>query len=214
MRTNLQRNPRVIRIASALSADRLRVIGGLHAVWSLADEQTEDGNLPGYTLAVIDEMIGWIGFCAALEAVDWVKQDSSGVTFLRFEEHNGKSAKRRAQESVRKASARSSATDADKKRTREEKRRVTTPISPNGDFELFWKSYPRKEAKQKASQAFKKLHPANGDVERMLAALEAAKKTEQWQRDDGKFIPHASTWLNGRRFEDEGTLFSKPKIDC
>lgn len=123
MRTGLQRHPRVVRIASALNADRLRVIGGLHAVWSLADEQTEGGELGGYTFATVDEMIGWRGFCKALKAVDWATESKSGVTFPRFEKHNGLSAKRRAQESDRKRSARASAPDADKKRSREEKRR-------------------------------------------------------------------------------------------
>lgn len=127
MRTNLQRNPRVLRIASALNADRLRVIGGLHAVWSLADEQTEDGRLDAYSFQTIDEMIGWSGFCKALNDVDWIHQDERGVTFPRFDEHNGASAKRRAQEADRKrsarASAKASASQADKKRTREEKRR-------------------------------------------------------------------------------------------
>jgi hypothetical protein len=131
MRTNLQRNPRVLRISSALNADRLRVIGGLYAVWSLADEQTEDGLLEAYTFKTIDEMIGWPGFLQALESVKWASETPEGVVFVNFTEHNGKSAKRRAQESDRKRSARESAkpsasnadTHADKKRTREEKRR-------------------------------------------------------------------------------------------
>lgn len=123
MRTGLQRHPRVVRISSALQSDRFRVIGGLHAVWSLADEQTEGGELEGYTFATVDEMIGWPGFCSALKAVDWAVEGKSGVTFPRFEKHNGQSAKRRAQEADRKRDARASAPEADKKRTREEKRR-------------------------------------------------------------------------------------------
>jgi hypothetical protein len=49
MRADLRRHPKVVRMVSALNADRLRVVGGLHAVWSVFDEQTEDGFLPGYT---------------------------------------------------------------------------------------------------------------------------------------------------------------------
>lgn len=139
MRTNLQRDPRVMRIVSACKADvcpqgvqkvsdRLRVIGALHAVWSLADEQTEDGRLDGYSYETLDEMIGWPGFCLSLESVGWISRDAQGVVFTRFDEHNGKSAKRRAQDSgrkkvVRKLSAETSAPKADKKQTREEKRR-------------------------------------------------------------------------------------------
>lgn len=208
MRTNLQRNPRVLRMASALNADRLRVIGGLHAAWSLADEQTEDGCLDAYTFQTIDEMIGWTGFCAALEAVGWITQDAQGVVFPRFDQHNGASAKRRAQESDRKrvvrasakVSADPSATDADKKRTREEKRREEQ-VHPQ--FDVFWKAYPKKVAKPDALKAWQKAKIVNGDFERVMTALDRYKQSGQWTKDEGKFIPHPSTWLNKRRFDDE-----------
>jgi hypothetical protein len=35
--------------------------------------------------------------------------------------------------------------------------------------------------------------------------LALQRQSAQWQRDDGQFIPHPSTWLNGRRWEDEGS---------
>lgn len=54
MRMDLHRHPKVVRIMSALGADRLRTIGGLHAVWCLFDEQSEDGFLDGYTPKIID----------------------------------------------------------------------------------------------------------------------------------------------------------------
>jgi len=28
-------------------------------------------------------------------------------------------------------------------------------------------------------------------------------QSESWNRDGGRYIPHPSTWLNGRRWEDE-----------
>lgn len=72
-------------------------------------------------------------------------------------------------------------------------------------FDVFWSSYPKKVAKQDALKAFLKLKLQNGDFDKALSSLEAAKKSDQWRRDGGKFIPHAATWLNGRRFEDEVT---------
>jgi hypothetical protein len=36
-----------------------------------------------------------------------------------------------------------------------------------------------------------------------MAGLENHKKSQQWVKDNGQFIPHASTWLNGKRWEDE-----------
>lgn len=135
MRTDLLTDPRVVRISSALNADRLRTVGGLHAVWSLFDTHSADGTLEGYTYDVIDDLIGWPGFCKALEKVGWVTTTGESVALPRFEEHNGRTAKRRAMENDRKKRGRVSAddadedsagdadTDADKKRAREEKRR-------------------------------------------------------------------------------------------
>lgn len=125
IRKSLTRDPRVVRISSALNADRLRTIGGLVSAWCLLDEQTEDGKLEGYTPEVFDELVGVPGIAAAMASVNWLELGDGFLAAPRFEEHNGHSAKRRAQENVRKMSAR----DADKvpqpKRTKSalEKRR-------------------------------------------------------------------------------------------
>lgn len=37
----------------------------------------------------------------------------------------------------------------------------------------------------------------------MLVALARQRNSDDWQRDDGRYIPHPTTWLNGRRWEDE-----------
>jgi hypothetical protein len=124
MRIDLASSPKVVRIASALRADRLRVIGGLHAVWCLFDVHSVDGNLDGYTFEALDEMIGFPGFGQAMASVGWIEDRGDSLAAPRFDEHNGQSAKRRAMESERKRESRkTSASDADKMRTREEKRR-------------------------------------------------------------------------------------------
>jgi hypothetical protein len=43
-------------------------------------------------------------------------------------------------------------------------------------------------------------------LEQMLSAIARSKRTEQWQKDGGKFIPMPTTWLNQRRWEDEGIV--------
>jgi hypothetical protein len=124
MRADLATSPKVVRIASALRADRLRVIGGLHAVWCLFDTHSTDGKLDGYSSEALDELIGFPGFAAAMVAVEWLYEIADGLATPRFDEHNGQSAKRRCVESERKREARKvSAPDADKVRSREEKRR-------------------------------------------------------------------------------------------
>ncbi|MBY4947028.1 conserved phage C-terminal domain-containing protein [Cupriavidus respiraculi] len=124
MRTDLFTHPKVVRIASALKADRLRTVGGLMSVWCLFDAHSVDGKLEGYSLATIDDLIGWPGFAAAMNAVGWLDEGEESLVLPSFDTHNGQSAKRRAQDADRKREVRNlSASEADKKRTREEKRR-------------------------------------------------------------------------------------------
>lgn len=133
MRVDLPTHPKVVRIASACKADRLRVIGGLLSVWGLFDAHSIDGQLEGYTPDVLDETIGFPGFSAAMIGVGWLEFDGFSLWMPQFEEHNGQSAKKRAQDADRKRNDRnSSASQADKKRTREEKNREEkdTPQSP------------------------------------------------------------------------------------
>lgn len=69
------------------------------------------------------------------------------------------------------------------------------------DFEAFWKEYPRKVSKRMALKAWQKL-----DFIDQTAALEAITQHKAyWQAKEIEtdFIPHASTWLNQGRWEDE-----------
>lgn len=136
MGKDLLTHPKVVRMSSALRADRLRTVGGLFAVWCLFDTHSADGQLSGYTPEALDELVGFPGISSAMESVGWLSHDEEGVFLPRFEEHNGQSAKRRAQETDRKREERkTSACDADKKRTREEKRREEkkSPSLRSGD---------------------------------------------------------------------------------
>ena len=70
-------------------------------------------------------------------------------------------------------------------------------------FEAFWSIYPRKVAKAYAKQKFwAKVPTFPTNPEDLLNAVERAKESEQWQKDNGKFIPHPSTWINGERWTD------------
>ena len=73
------------------------------------------------------------------------------------------------------------------------------------DFETFWKEYPKKKSKGDAEKAFSKLDIKNGLVDKILAALIVAKKSDSWVKDNGQFIPYPATWLNRRGWEDEFT---------
>lgn len=137
LKVDLSTNPKVVRISSALKADRLRTVGALHAVWSLFDTHSEHGELVGYSPEILDEMIGWKGFSSAMISVEWLSVNDNSLSMKDYEEHNGTSAKKRAQDSVRKMSARK----ADKRPNNvpsevgpeKEKSKNISPIVPGGD---------------------------------------------------------------------------------
>lgn len=77
-------------------------------------------------------------------------------------------------------------------------------------FDEFWTAYPRHVAKQDAAKAFAKLRADDALLRRILAALDVAKRSDDWRKDGGRFVPHPATWLNGRRWEDELTPVEVP----
>lgn len=118
MRGNLWDDPRVSAICDVADSTEAAVIGALYWLWASADQHTEDGELPGLSLRQIDRKTGLSGFAEAMVQVGWLETTDSGVRIVRFEEHNGSSAKRRGLDAQRKASVRKmSASDTDKART-------------------------------------------------------------------------------------------------
>ena len=82
----------------------------------------------------------------------------------------------------------------------EKKRGCGGKEKPTALFEQFWEAYPRKDGSKKlASEKFKALNPDSALFAAILSAIDQAMKSEQWQIK--KFIPHAATWLNQRRWE-------------
>lgn len=70
-------------------------------------------------------------------------------------------------------------------------------------FGTFWQEYPRKIAKPAAKRAWDKLRPNEELLRKMIEAVKGWRRSDQWQKDGGEFIPHPATWLNQRRWEDE-----------
>jgi len=70
-------------------------------------------------------------------------------------------------------------------------------------FERFWKAYPKKVGKGAAEKAFAKYKPDDMLTDRMIRAVEEAKRSDQWRKDGGQYIPNPATWLNQKRWEDE-----------
>lgn len=81
---------------------------------------------------------------------------------------------------------------------REEKRRGEVP------FSSFWDLYPRHEKRPKAETTWKNL--TIKDQKAAMAALPS--HIEVW--DNPKYIPHATSWLNQKRWEDDLGSVTKP----
>lgn len=146
MRDNLWDDPRVTRICDLCDCGEAQAIGALYWLWATADQHTEDGILPGLSLRQIDRKTGVQGFAQAMCEIGWLADHPEGVRLIRFDEHNGSSAKRRSLDAQRKANVRKpSASDADNERTKtgqrveleeeeeEEKRRDKTQSPDEGE---------------------------------------------------------------------------------
>ena len=76
-------------------------------------------------------------------------------------------------------------------------------------FNRLWAGFPpridRKSGKQYARQVFKRIQPSDALLEVMIEAVEMQKKSWEWRKEGGAFVPDLSAWLNGARWEDECT---------
>ena len=69
-------------------------------------------------------------------------------------------------------------------------------------FEVFWKLYPNKKAKANARKVWMKLKPSAELRQTLMTALGNHRLSRDWAKDDGQYVPMASTWLNGERWTD------------
>jgi len=76
------------------------------------------------------------------------------------------------------------------------------------DFDTFWSAYPNKVGKANAKKAWSKKKP---DIDTVLRAINMQQLTHQWSKNNGRFIPHPTTWLNGERWNDEVQLSDAEK---
>ena len=84
------------------------------------------------------------------------------------------------------------------------------PKGDKGRFDQFWAAYPRKASKAAARKAFEKLKVTDEKLMVLLDALARQRRSDQWTRENGRYIPYASTWLNGARWEDAEPEISRP----
>ena len=69
-------------------------------------------------------------------------------------------------------------------------------------FDAFWERYPKKVKKSFARAKYLKILEEGVDPKEILEGLNNARK--EWAMDGNpQFIPHPSSWLNQRRWEDD-----------
>ena len=209
MRMGLQNHPKTVRMSSALSTDKFRIVGGLHAAWCLFDTYSEDGRLPGYTPKALGEAIGWPGFEIAMVAVEWLVVTPEGLQMPRFDIHNGESARKRALDAERKRVARMSADEADKERTdrgleedKSKRRKSKSQKLSSGDagpFDQFWEAYPDRTAKKSVKAKWIRCK-LDEHIAAILTDVAARKRLDK--RWVSGFIPLPMTYLNQERWRD------------
>ncbi|MHB1152215.1 MAG: replication protein [Eubacteriales bacterium] len=75
----------------------------------------------------------------------------------------------------------------------------------NEPFDRFWTAYPRQQAKQDALKAFRKLDPDETLLTVIIGSVGLRAASEEWRRDDGRYIPLPVSYIRGRRWEDSET---------
>lgn len=89
--------------------------------------------------------------------------------------------------------------------------RQRTDSAPPEGFARFWAAYPKKKDRLRALKLWQTLAPQDGLLGQILAALDRQKASEAWRQNRGQYIPHPSTWLRNRRWEDEEPSSDEPE---
>lgn len=72
-------------------------------------------------------------------------------------------------------------------------------------LERVWVAFPKQKNKGKAEEVWAAIRPDDELVEKMLSAIAVAKRSDDWLRESGRFIPQLHNWLNAKGWEDEIT---------
>ena len=75
----------------------------------------------------------------------------------------------------------------------------TKTVRQAQDFERFWEAYPKKMGKEEARKAFQQVDVPVGVL---VDAISVQRKSAQWCKEGGRYIPFPSNWLKQRRWED------------
>jgi hypothetical protein len=75
----------------------------------------------------------------------------------------------------------------------------------------FWKVFPKKKGKGHVEKWFQRHQPTAALMDTILAKVEILKRTDEWQKNAGQFIPYPFSWLNAKGWEDEPISTPAPR---
>ena len=189
---------KVAKLCQLLEIGKPQVVGHLHAIWHFTLRNAwRDANLESWGDAEIERGALWdgeryalvkalreVGFLDGFIVHDWMER-AGGLIRERIynEQRRKKPAKIKLNPSIRHT-------------------KISIPVSPSNDsFELFWAIYPRRINRLQARKAWEKIKDIPS-IDVLRKAIESQRQALKWD-EKPEYIPHASTWLNGRRWEDD-----------
>lgn len=70
-------------------------------------------------------------------------------------------------------------------------------------FNTFWLAYPKKVNKKGCFKSFKNIKNLKEEMPLILDAVERFKRSKEWLKDGGQYIPYPTTFINQERWKDE-----------
>ena len=102
---------------------------------------------------------------------------------------------------------------------------LNTPLPPEGGergaqpageqqaeprLDDLWSEYPRQVHRLSAQREWDKLKPDAALLAQMLEAVRAWRRTPDWTRNDGQYVPKLARWLRERRWMDVPGIAARP----
>lgn len=195
------RKAEVLRMAEMLGVSRRECMGLLMDYWSWLDANARTEFVPNLSRKSLDDVLQCAGLASCLESVGWAKWSADGWTMqvVNYDHHNGTSAKTRASDARKKRISRGQ--NRDKNGTREEKEKSIKPTTLG--FAKFWATWPQHKRKAGKPQCITHWE-SNGleeRADRIVAHVEAMRRSVDWTKDGGQFIPAPIVYLRQQRYD-------------
>lgn len=186
----------------------------LAGCWSAGEEL--DGFVPSYMVTRLGGAEGEALASSLVSAGFWLEDEHDGEAGYRFHQW-AEYQPTRAQLEAKREQARERMNHVRANGPRTSQEVTPTPTRPDptkekntaakaaehaDDFAAFWQQYPRKVGKAAAEKAYAKARKS-ASADALAAGLRAS--VAQWAatRTEPQYVPHATTWLNQGRWEDD-----------